>query len=584
MKRRLGAVAIILVALTAFAGVLSYVFLSKKDSQNSTAFQPAKTGDSPSSLSSTETIKPDPTEPIPMPNSPPHVVNAPRLDQPANLKPKPPYRSPDWKLLDWSIKPHPKKPNIQLRAASFLASGKYPFVRVEEEIEVSSAGQSKVLQTVEMVGDQIIVKLTAGTSTADIQILAARLGGQAAAKPFAPLTWIIAIPRRLEAVPEALAASTNSGIQIDYAEPNHLVRPMRTPNDPYVTNFSQWHLYNKDQIDKDIKAAKAWDYRTSASYGTTNKVIVAVMDTGVRYTHEDLAANMWVNTAELNGSANFDDDGNGYKDDIYGIDTYSNDSDPMGTYFHGTHCAGLIGAVGNNGVGVTGVAWRGVQIMALKFFGPNGESPASITDITECIDYAIAKGARVINASYGGSAFNNSENSAIQRASNANIIFVAAAGNDGTDNDQFPFYPASYGRSNIIAVGATDRNDSRASFSNFGAKSVDLMAPGVEMWSTSISGTSDSFYGYSQGTSFAAPVVSGSVALLIAESPNDPISTLRSKILAAVDVLPSLSGLCVTGGRLNLSKLLPAADTNSLPLANVSHRPEVFDAAINTTM
>ena len=302
MNRRLGAVAIVLMALTALAGVLSYVFLSKKDPQNSVtqsqtvaSSSSSSSSSETSSSSSSETINPDPSEPLPLPNSLPRVAASPRHDQPAKLKPQPPSRSPDWKLLDWSLKPLPEKPGIQLRASSFLASGKYPFVRVEQEIQILPNGEAKVLKTAEMVGDQIIVKLPEGSPAAEINSLASKLGGQAAAKPFAPDTWLVALPRKLEAVPEALASSTNSGISIDYAEPNHLVRPMRTPNDPRFTNFSQWHLYNNSQIGTDIKAPKAWDRRTSAAHGTTNKVIVAVIDSGARYTHEDLLPNMWTN-------------------------------------------------------------------------------------------------------------------------------------------------------------------------------------------------------------------------------------------------------------------------------------------------
>ena len=341
-----------------------------------------------------------------------------------------------------------------------------------------------------------------------------------------------------------------------------------------------------NQIDKDIKAPKAWDRRTSAAYGTTNKVIVAVIDTGVRYTHEDLQANMWVNPGEIAGD-NIDNDGNGVTNDIVGADFFSNDGDPMDEGSHGTHCAGLIGAVGNNGVGITGVVWTGVQIMALRFIGYDataGKETGSVTDAIQCIDYAIAKGARVINASYGSPIFNSSESSAIQRASNAGIMFVAAAGNDGTNNDATPFYPANYGRSNIISVGATDRNDNKAGFSNFGATSVDLMAPGVEMWSTTTG--SNSSYSQGQGTSFAAPIVSGALALLIAEYPNDSISTRRGRIVStnAVDVIPALSGLCATGGRLNLAKLLPAADVNTLPPALVWHRPDHLEGLIPSAM
>jgi subtilisin family serine protease len=583
MNRRLGTVAIVLVALSALAAVLSFVFFSQPVPKDSAITAPTASEDSSlsSSSSSSEKINPDPSEPLPVPNSLPLVVAAPRADQPANLKPQPPSRSPDWKLLDWSLKPLPEKPGIQLRAASYLAAGKYPFVRVEQEIQILPNGDAKVLKTVEMVGDQIIVKLPDGSSTEEINSLATRLGGQAAAKPFAPDTWLVALPRKLEAVPEALTGSTNSGISIDYAEPNHLVRPMATPNDPNFTNGNQWHLNNSVQLGKDIKAPTAWDSRTDAA-----GVIVAVIDTGVRYTHEDLAGNMWQNPGEIAGNG-IDDDRNGYIDDLHGVDEFANDGNPMDENGHGTHCAGLVGAIGNNGKGVSGVAWSGVRIMALRFIGETG----SIADNVRCIDYAIAKGAKVLNASYGSPSASNigssSEAAAIYRAQQAGVIMVAAVGNGGEDligdnNDTTPFYPASYTEyversfprrafalNNIIAVGATDRNDTRAGFSNFGATSVDLMAPGVSMWSTT-SG-SDSSYGAGQGTSFAAPVVAGGLALLRASYPSDSVSQLRTKILAGVDAVPVLSGLCVTGGRMNLAKLIPTVVPSTL--ATAWHRP-----------
>ena len=587
MNRRLGAFAIVLMALVALAAVWSFVFFPQPVPKNPEAATNSATDVSPSSSSSSEIINPDPSEPPPVSDSLPLVVSAPRSDQPSNLKPQPPARSPDWKLLDWSLRSLPGKPGIQLRAASFQASGKYPFVRVEQEIEVLPSGEARVLKTVEMVGDQIIVKLPEGSPREEIQSLAAKLGGQAAAKPFAPDTWLVALPRKLEAVPEALAGSTNSGITIDYAEPNHLVRPMATPNDPNFTNGNQWHLSNLLELGKDIKAPAAWDSRSDAG-----GLIVAILDTGVRYNHEDLAGNMWQNPGEIAGNG-IDDDRNGYIDDLHGVDEFANDGNPMDENGHGTHCAGLVGAVGNNGKGVSGVAWSGIRIMALRFIGTTG----SIADNVRCIDYALAKGAKILNASYGSpSASNvgsNSEAAAIYRAQQAGVIMVAAVGNGGDDqvgdnNDTTPFYPASYTKyierqaslfppkseisytlNNIIAVGATDRSDGKAGFSNYGSTSVDLMAPGVSMWSTTFGSTNS--YGSGQGTSFAAPVVSGGLALLRASYPNDSVSQLRSKILAGVDVVPALAGLCVTGGRMNLAKLIPSVTPTAL--ATAWHRP-----------
>ncbi|NDC80981.1 MAG: hypothetical protein EB090_06935, partial [Verrucomicrobia bacterium] len=501
------------------------------------------------------------------------------------------------------------KPGVQLRASCYLATGKYPFVRLEQEIQLLPNGEVKVIKNTEMVGDQIIVKLPQGSPATDIQTLAAKIGGQAAAKPFTTDTWLISLPQKLEAVPEALAASMNSGIPIDYAEPNHLVRPLRTPNDPNFTNNTQWSLYNNTQLNIDIHAPQVWDRRFNGFYttnGATNTVVVAVIDTGVRYTHEDLAANMWKNPGETgtdslgrNKETNgVDDDGNNYIDDVHGIDTYDNDSDPMPGAAHGTHCAGLIAAVGNNGKGITGVAWSGVQIMALKMFGPNGESPTAISDITACVNYAANKGAKVINASYGSTSANNTEAGSIYQAGQAGVIMVAAAGNGGSDfigdnNDSTPFYPACYTSynspkpvqiTNIVAVGSTDRNDNRSTFSNYGATSVDLFAPGENMYSTE--SASDSNYNSGSGTSFAAPLVTGAVALLASEFPGDSVGQRMARITGtnAVDVVPGLNGYCKTGGRLNLAKLLPAADPSTLPLAVAWHRPDYTEPLLGSAM
>ena len=534
-------------------------------------------------------LPPSPVGTANIPSAPPTGVstNAPTAAAlPAYLRPEPPSQSPQWKLLDWSVKETPE--GETMRAALYAADGKYPYVRVEEIISVDeSVGAVSVLRRNEMVGDQVIAKLTDGATPESLRAAVESIGGVLALEPFAPETWLAALPPRLDAVPDAVGALGEKPQTIDYAEPNFLVRPSATPNDPNFINGNQWYLNNTVQIGKDIKAPTAWDSRTDAA-----GVIVAVIDTGVRYTHEDLAGNMWVNPGEIPGNGN-DDDGNGYIDDVYGIDEFSNDVNPMDESGHGTHVAGLVGAVGNNGKGVSGVAWSGVRIMALRFIGQTG----SISDNVRCIDYAIANGAKILNASYGSTFLSNvgsnSEAAAIYRAQQAGVLMVAAVGNGGQDsigdnNDTTPFYPASYTKyieqvessrpprpeisydlNNIIAVGATDRNDARAGFSNFGINSVDLMAPGVSMWSTT-SG-SNSSYGSGQGTSFAAPVVSGALALLRASFPNDSLGQLRTKMLAGVDAIPALSNLCFTGGRLDLAKIVPTATPTVL--ATAWHRP-----------
>ncbi|MBM3862354.1 MAG: hypothetical protein FJ385_00150 [Verrucomicrobia bacterium] len=514
-------------------------------------------------------------------------------EPPDDLRPAPPSQSPDWKLADWSLGEMRPDSNTRLRAALFEADGKYPWVRVEQEIETDPlTGAVRVVRASEMVGDQVIVKLAQDVRPEDVQQALDPLGGRLADCPFAPDTWLVSLPVKLDAVPEALALLNGSGGLVEYSEPDFLMRPAATPNDPNFTNHNLWHLNNNTQIGKDIRAPVAWDSRTDAG-----GVIVAVVDTGVRHTHEDLAGNMWVNPGETAGNG-IDDDGNGYIDDVHGIDAYANDGDPMDGQGHGTHVAGIIGAVGNNAKGVCGIAWSGIKIMALRFIDQTG----SISDNIQCIDYAIAKGAKVINASYGSPSISNigsnSEAAAIYRAQQAGVILVAAVGNGGEDyvgddNDVTPFYPASYTEyverlfprrayalNNILAVGATDRNDNRAGFSNYGDVQVDLMAPGVGMWSTTNGGNAS--YGSGQGTSFAAPVASGALAMLRASFPGDSVGQLMTKMLAGVDAVPSLSGTCVTGGRLNLSKLVPTQVPTALPVA--WHRPSYNEGLINSTM
>ena len=595
MKRQPIAVAIVLMALLAFASVLSFVFFSQPVPENLATAATSATDDSSSSAN------PNPTSPTP---------GALRADQPPEFKPTAFVRDPSWRLLDWSVKPFPGKPGVEMRASSWAAPGKHAFIRVEEQVHRDASGKIRVLHIKEMVGDQIIVKLPEGSTQENAEALASKIGAQAGSRPFAPDTWLFKLDQKLEAVPEGMENLKSTGAVIDYTEPDLIVRPARLPNDPKVTDFTTWHLYNNTQIDRDIKAARAWDRRTTAAYGTTNKVIVAVLDSGVRYSHQDLSANMWRNPGEIAGDG-IDNDNNGWKDDIYGIDAADSDdwtdldndakkdtlespfgslnldSDPMDTDGHGTHCAGLIGAVGNNGIGLAGVAWTGVEIMALRFIDGTG----SVSDEVLCMDYARLRGAKVINASFGQDGGESStERNAINRLNSSGVILVAAAGNGGSDyvgddnNGSAPFYPASYTNGNIIAVGATDRNDNKANFSNFGATAVDLFAPGDNMYSTRTG--SDTSYSSGSGTSFAAPVVSGALALLIAEYPSDTVAQRVARVINtnAVDVIPALSGLCATGGRLNLAKLLPAADVNTLPPALVWHRPDHLEGLIPSAM
>lgn len=347
-----------------------------------------------------------------------------------------------------------------------------------------------------------------------------------------------------ERMEQALERFRASGL-VEFAEPDYQLRATVLPNDPHFASGMQWPLRNST-TGRDIHAAGGWDILKSAP-----DVIVAVVDSGIRYTHQDLAGNMWRNPGEIAGNG-VDDERNGLVDDVFGINAVNDTGNPMDDGNHGTHVAGIIGAVGNNGIGIAGVAWN-VKLMACKFLDSDGYGFTS--DAVQAIDYARRNGAHVINASFGGEEYSNALFSAIQSARSAGIIFVAAAGNEQINIDRDPTYPASYNLDNIVVVGASTRNETfDYTYSNYGATGVDLFAPGTAVYSTW--GSSDSAYRSETGTSMAAPHVAGAVALMKARYVNLTTSQIITRLLASVDVLPAYSGRCRTGGRLNLAKAL----------------------------
>ncbi len=343
---------------------------------------------------------------------------------------------------------------------------------------------------------------------------------------------------------------------VKVVEPNALLTLHVTPSDDRFGSL--WGLNNTGQSggtpDADIDAPEAWNITTGS-----RDVVIAVIDTGVDWTHPDLVANLWWNDREIPGNG-IDDDGNGFVDDVRGWDFVDNDADPMDINGHGTHVAGTIGAVGNNGFGVVGVSWN-VTIMPLRFIGSNGRG--STSDAIQAVNYATMMkrdyGVNVVatNNSWGGGGYSTALRNAINAAAAQDILFIAAAGNGDDDgrpinNDTTPHYPASYSASNIISVAATDRRDQLASWSNYGATTVHLAAPGVSILST----TPGNRYSTYNGTSMAAPHVSGVVALLAAANPNASAAEIKAAILNSVDPLPSLAGKTVTGGRLNAYEAL----------------------------
>lgn len=323
---------------------------------------------------------------------------------------------------------------------------------------------------------------------------------------------------------------------VTYAEPDYVVHADLTPNDPSYPNL--WGMPN-------IRAPQAWDVFTGSS-----NMVVAIIDTGIDYNHPDLAANMWKNPGEVAGDG-IDNDNNGYIDDFYGYDFANGDSNPMDGNSHGTHTAGTVGAVGNNGVGVAGVNWN-VKLMALKFLDDGGSG--STSNAVLAVQYAANKGVKVSNNSWGGGGFSQSLYDAINNAKSVGHLFIAAAGNNGSNNDTSAFYPANYNLDNIISVAAIDSNDSKASFSNYGKTTVDLGAPGVNIYSTVPGG-----YGNKSGTSMAAPHVAGAVGLVYGLNSGWSYQQARDAILNNVRLVSSMTNITVTGGVLDAAAALGSA-------------------------
>ncbi|MFN3649235.1 MAG: S8 family serine peptidase [Armatimonadota bacterium] len=323
------------------------------------------------------------------------------------------------------------------------------------------------------------------------------------------------------------------------AEPDYIVRRAAVPNDPYFDEL--WGLHNRGQgggtADADIDAPEAWDITRGAG------VVVAVIDTGVDYNHPDLNDNIFR-----------DDTGK-----VIGRDFINNDADPMDDEGHGTHCAGTIAAEGNNGIGVTGVCQQ-AKIMPLKFLDGNGDGTTS--GAIQAIDFARLNGAALTSNSWGGGGPSQLLFEAIQRTREAGMLFVAAAGNGGDDgigdnNDVIPDYPAAYSTQldNIVSVAALNRNDQLAGFSNYGAQTVQLGAPGVTILST----YPNNGYAYASGTSMAAPHVAGAAALLLSYAPGLSVADLKNRLLQNTDPVSALNGKAVTAGRLNVHRALPSA-------------------------
>ena len=396
-----------------------------------------------------------------------------------------------------------------------------------------------------------------------------------------PGLCLVSLPEGMT-VEDALTAFGDSN-DVLYAVPNYKVQAHSLiPNDPMFSVL--WNLHNTGEtggtLDADIDAPETWEIATGGG-----DVLVAVIDTGVDYRHPDLEANMWVNEAEFNGSPGVDDDGNGYVDDIYGYDFCNYDGDPIDDHGHGSHVSGIIGAVGNNSVGVAGICWD-VKIMSVKFLDSSGTGWTS--DAIASVQYAILMGAKVMNNSWGGGAYDMALEDTIRAAGDAGMLFVASAGNDdGSNNDVEPQYPSGYDLDNIIAVLSTDNDDRLSDHSNYGPTFVDIGAPGGDPDCEVYSCHRDGGYSYRYGTSMAAPHVTGACALIWSLSPSLPHTDVKGIILRTADPLASLAGRCVSGGRLNLySAILEtevawidfSRDSGTVSAGEVNNVDVIFDA------
>ncbi len=407
----------------------------------------------------------------------------------------------------------------------------------------------------DFVPGEVIVKLKAGASINAINGFTSDYGAKLLHRYDIPSTMVKAFDGELVhlklnpgmSTAEAVAAMGRDP-RVQFAEPNFKVESFGQPGVQIPDDLveAQWGLRNTGQdggtAGVDIKVTDAWNVSTGLK---ENGPVIAIIDTGVDYNHVDLVNNMWTNPDEIPGDG-IDNDGNGYVDDIHGANTVANTGNPIDDNNHGSHCAGVIGAEAGNG-GIVGINWN-AQIMAVKFLGSGGGGTTA--DAIKAIMYASAKGARVVNNSWGGGQFSQACKDAMAASP---CLHICAAGNEGMDNDSRPSWPASFGLDNQIVVAAHNNKDELASFSNRGARSVHLAAPGVNIHSTMKEGT----YGLMSGTSMATPHVTGVAGLIASAYPNADNDAIKSRILSGVDPMPERwAQRLITGGRLNAMKAL----------------------------
>ena len=410
--------------------------------------------------------------------------------------------------------------------------------------------------------DEVIVKYRDGTSAAEQAAVRQGLGANKidtirSGNAKRGETSLLKLPAGVGVAAAVRALATDPAIE--YIEPNWTYQHQATSNDTYVTNGSLWGMAGDASSPANqygSQAAEAW----GAGHTDCGNVIVGVIDEGIYYNHEDLAANIWINPYDP--ADGVDNDGNGYVDDVRGwdFDGGSNNINSGGANDdHGTHVSGTIAGIGGNGKGVAGVCWSGVKLISGKFLGNRGGTSANaIKAIDYFNDLKTRHGLNIVatNNSWGGGGFSQALQDAIGRANNAGILFIAAAGNSAYDNDAQASYPSNYPNANIIAVASTTSTGGLSSFSQWGATTVDIGAPGSAIWSSvpkSSKGKVISGYASYNGTSMATPHVTGAAALYKSSHSAATAADVKAAILGSAVPTPSLSGKVVTGGRLNVS-------------------------------
>jgi subtilisin family serine protease len=397
------------------------------------------------------------------------------------------------------------------------------------------------------VAGEYIVKLKASPDTMSVQTLSRALNATVK-RTVSKVGRVILVERPLIETRSSAIQTLAHNAMVEYAEPNYIYRAsagaQALPADPELGKL--WGMINSGQQVTgdsgtftgkpgiDIDAQKAWMLETGS-----REVVVAIIDTGVNWSNPELLPNIYTNEAELNGQPNVDDDNNGCVDDVHGCDIVGKDGDPMDVFGHGTHVSGTIGAAANDGTGIVGVAWN-VRILPVRFLGDDGGG--NLADAVAAVDYATAMKANMMNNSWGGGGFSQALMDAIVRAKDAGILFLAAAGNSGNDNDASPEYPASYEVDNIVSVAAIDPTGMLADFSNFGKNTVHIAAPGVNVLSYTMRGL-ESW----SGTSMACPHVTGVAALLLSQDMTQSYTTIKERLLKSARPLAGTRGRVSTG-------------------------------------